>query len=60
MARYTDAKCRLCRRRIKLYLKGDRCYTDKCAVARSYAPGQHGQGRRKCLNMTYSLREAEG
>jgi small subunit ribosomal protein S4 len=49
MARYTDAVCRLCRREgQKLFLKGDRCYTDKCSVARrEYAPGQHGQARAK-------------
>ena len=49
MARYRDAVCRICRREgDKLFLKGDRCYTDKCAIARrSYAPGQHGQGRKK-------------
>ncbi len=48
MARYTDAVCRLCRRENqKLFLKGDRCYTEKCGVdRRPYAPGQHGQGRR--------------
>lgn len=48
MARYTEAVCRLCRREgAKLYLKGERCYTEKCAVdRRSYAPGQHGQARR--------------
>ncbi len=47
MARYIDASCRLCRREnLKLFLKGDRCYTDKCAFERrSYAPGQHGQRR---------------
>ena len=46
MARYTGATCRLCRREgMKLFLKGDRCFTDKCAfVRRSYAPGQHGYG----------------
>ena len=46
MARYTDAVCKLCRREgQKLFLKGERCYTDKCAVTRrAYAPGQHGQG----------------
>ena len=57
MARYTNAVCRLCRREgQKLFLKGDRCYTDKCAVAvRSYPPGQHSQGRRsKNLNTAYS------
>lgn len=48
MARYTDSVCRLCRREgEKLFLKGDRCYSAKCSVERrSYAPGQHGQGRR--------------
>ena len=52
MARYTDAVCKLCRREgKKLFLKGDRCYTNKCAVdKRSYAPGQHGQGRKKLSN----------
>ena len=47
MARLTEATCRLCRREnLKLFLKGDRCYTDKCAFERrSYAPGQHGQRR---------------
>lgn len=45
MARYTDAKCRLCRReREKLFLKGEKCFTDKCSIERrDYAPGQHGQ-----------------
>jgi len=49
MARYTDAVCRLCRREgEKLFLKGERCYTGKCSVSRrAYAPGQHGQGRKK-------------
>ena len=49
MARYTDAVCKLCRREgQKLFLKGERCYTGKCAVARrAYAPGQHGQARNK-------------
>jgi small subunit ribosomal protein S4 len=61
MARCTDAKCRLCRREgSKLYLKGDRCYTDKCAVARrSYAPGQHGQGRKKMSEYGIQLREKQ-
>jgi len=47
VARYTEATCRLCRREnLKLFLKGDRCYADKCAFERrSYAPGQHGQRR---------------
>ena len=49
MARYTGAVCRLCRREgQKLFLKGERCYTAKCSVARrAYAPGQHGQARNK-------------
>ena len=49
MARYTDAVCRLCRREgQKLFLKGDRCYTEKCSISRrEYAPGQHGQARSK-------------
>lgn len=61
MARYTDAVCRLCRREgQKLFLKGDRCYTDKCAVARrSYAPGQHGQGRSKVSEYGTQLREKQ-
>ncbi len=61
MARYTGAVCRLCRREgMKLYLKGDRCYTDKCAIARrSYAPGQHGQSRKKVSNYGSQLREKQ-
>ncbi|MDD3705862.1 MAG: 30S ribosomal protein S4 [Clostridiaceae bacterium] len=61
MARYTDAKCRLCRREgSKLYLKGDRCYTDKCAISRrAYAPGQHGQGRKKVSEYGIQLREKQ-
>lgn len=52
MARYTGAVCRLCRREgQKLFLKGERCYTGKCAIARRpYAPGQHGQGGRKKIS----------
>ena len=48
MAKYTEAKCRICRREgCKLFLKGDRCFTDKCAYdRRPYAPGQHGRARR--------------
>ena len=48
MARYTGSVCRLCRREgMKLYLKGDRCFTEKCAIEkRNYAPGQHGKGGR--------------
>ncbi|EGW39841.1 30S ribosomal protein S4 [Desulfosporosinus sp. OT] len=49
MARYTGPVCRLCRREgLKLFLKGERCYTGKCAIdRRAYAPGQHGQARAK-------------
>ena len=52
MARYTGAVCRLCRREgQKLFLKGDRCYTDKCALERrSYAPGMHGNARNKKMS----------
>jgi small subunit ribosomal protein S4 len=61
MARYSDAVCRYCRReRQKLFLKGDRCYTDKCGVGRrEYAPGQHGQGRRKPSEYGIQLREKQ-
>ena len=61
MARYTDAVCRLCHREgQKLFLKGDRCYTDKCAVVRrSYAPGQHGQRRAKVSEYGNQLREKQ-
>ncbi|NBG88987.1 30S ribosomal protein S4 [Isachenkonia alkalipeptolytica] len=61
MARYTGPSCRLCRREgEKLYLKGDRCYTDKCAVGkRSYAPGQHGTSRKKLSNYGLQLREKQ-
>ena len=61
MARYTDAACRICRREgDKLFLKGDRCYTDKCAIARrGYAPGQHGQGRKKMSEYGTQLREKQ-
>ncbi|MBU5455741.1 30S ribosomal protein S4 [Caproiciproducens sp. MSJ-32] len=61
MARYTGATCRLCRREgMKLFLKGDRCYTDKCAfVRRSYAPGQHGAARKKLSNYGVQLREKQ-
>ena len=60
MARYTEAVCRLCRREgQKLFLKGDRCYT-KCALEnRSYAPGQHGQGRSKSSEYGMQLREKQ-
>lgn len=52
MARYTGAVCRLCRREgQKLFLKGDRCYTDKCSIERrGYAPGMHGNARNKKLS----------
>ena len=58
MARYTDAVCKLCRREgQKLFLKGQRCYTDKCGVTRrAYAPGQHGQGRHKTSEYGLQLR----
>ena len=58
MARYTGAVCRLCRREgQKLFLKGDRCYSEKCSVAlRGYAPGQHGQGRKKSSEYGMQLR----
>ena len=62
MARYVDAACRLCRREnLKLFLKGDRCYTDKCAFERrAYAPGQHGQRRgRKLSDYGIQLREKQ-
>lgn len=61
MARYTDAVCRQCRREgQKLFLKGDRCYTDKCAMtSRAFAPGQHGQGRSKNSEYGQQLREKQ-
>ena len=62
MARYTGPVCRLCRREgLKLYLKGERCYTDKCALdRRSYPPGQHGQySRRKPSEYGLQLREKQ-
>lgn len=62
MARYTGPSCRLCRREgQKLFLKGDRCYTDKCAVTRrAYAPGQHGQNNRyKAKEYGLQLREKQ-
>ncbi len=62
MARYKESVCRLCRREgLKLYLKGERCYTDKCAVdRRTYAPGQHGQSRRgKVSEFGIQLREKQ-
>ncbi len=58
MARYTGAVCKLCRREgQKLFLKGERCYSDKCALSRrSYAPGQHGQNRKKVSEYGLQLR----
>ena len=59
MARYTDANCKLCRREgQKLFLKGERCYSTKCAIERrNYAPGQHGQARKKQSEYGLQLRE---
>jgi small subunit ribosomal protein S4 len=61
LARYRGSVCRLCRRETqKLYLKGDRCYSDKCAVERrAYPPGQHGQGRGKLSDYGLQLREKQ-
>ena len=61
MARYTGAVCRQCRREgQKLFLKGERCYSDKCALTRrAYAPGQHGQGRKKVSEYGTQLREKQ-
>lgn len=61
MAKYNGPSCKLCRREgVKLYLKGERCYTDKCAIARrAYAPGQHGQSRKKLTNYGVQLREKQ-
>ena len=61
MARYTESVCRLCRREnLKLFLKGERCYTDKCAIERrNYPPGQHGQGRPKFSEYSLQLREKQ-
>ncbi|HHW48525.1 MAG TPA: 30S ribosomal protein S4 [Clostridiaceae bacterium] len=61
MARYIGASCRLCRREgEKLFLKGERCYTDKCAIVRrAYAPGQHGQQRKKMSEYGLQLREKQ-
>ncbi len=61
MARYTESVCRLCRREnLKLFLKGERCYTDKCAIERrNYPPGQHGQGRPKFSEYSIQLREKQ-
>ena len=61
MARYTDANCKLCRREgQKLFLKGERCYSSKCAIEkRNYAPGQHGQARKKISDYGLQLREKQ-
>ncbi len=61
MARYTDSVCRLCRREgLKLFLKGERCYTDKCAIERrNYPPGDHGQGRVRFSEYAVQLREKQ-
>lgn len=61
MARYTKSLCRLCRREnLKLFLKGERCYTEKCAFERrGYPPGQHGQGRKKFSDYGAQLREKQ-
>jgi len=61
VARYTDSKCRLCRREGgKLFLKGEKCFTDKCPVEkRAYAPGQHGQRRGRPSDYGAQLREKQ-
>lgn len=61
MARYKDEQCRICRREgQKLFLKGERCYTDKCSVSRrNYAPGEHGQKRAKLSEYGTQLREKQ-
>jgi len=61
LARYKESVCRLCRREgLKLFLKGDRCFSDKCAFERrSYAPGDHGQMRRKYSDYGVQLREKQ-
>ena len=61
MARYTGAVCRQCRREgLKLFLKGERCYTDKCAIERrNYPPGEHGQARPKFSEYSVQLREKQ-
>ena len=63
MARYSEASCRICRREgEKLFLKGTRCYTEKCAMSRpkrSYAPGQHGQAKKKQSEYCMQLREKQ-
>ncbi|MFH1752655.1 MAG: 30S ribosomal protein S4 [Candidatus Omnitrophota bacterium] len=61
MARYTGPSCKLCRReKLKLFLKGSKCATDKCPVSRrGYPPGQHGQGRSKQSGYAIQLREKQ-
>jgi small subunit ribosomal protein S4 len=61
LARYTASVCRLCRREgMKLFLKGDRCFKDKCAIERrNYPPGQHGRRRSKLLGYGIQLREKQ-
>lgn len=61
MARNTGSVCRMCRREgMKLFLKGERCFTDKCAIERrNYPPGQHGQGRKKFSEYSIQLREKQ-
>jgi len=61
LARYSGSVCRLCRREnLKLFLKGERCYTDKCAIERkNYPPGQHGQRRPKFSEYSIQLREKQ-
>ncbi|HAG51228.1 MAG: 30S ribosomal protein S4 [Deltaproteobacteria bacterium GWA2_42_85] len=61
MGRYIESVCKMCRREgMKLFLKGNRCYSDKCAFERrSYAPGQHGQGRGKATAYATQLREKQ-
>jgi len=61
VARYLGSVCRLCRREgLKLFLKGERCYTDKCAIERrNYPPGAHGQGRARFSDFSIRLREKQ-
>jgi small subunit ribosomal protein S4 len=61
LARHTEAVCRLCRREgMKLFLKGDRCFKDKCSIERrNYPPGQHGRRRSKLLGYGIQLREKQ-
>lgn len=61
MAKYTEAKCRLCRREgTKLFLKGERCFSEKCSLMRrQYAPGVHGRARKKISDYAVQLREKQ-